>query len=105
MSRKSVYLILAVIGALLPYVFFIPFIIDNVLDLSLFIKLLFDNAVSTGFAADLLLSSLIFFGFMLQDRKENSVSLSRVEIAIMVNFLIGLSAAFPLYLYFREVNE
>ena len=53
MTRKHVYLLLAVIGFILPYYFFISFLMLHGLDARLFIRELFGTPISTFFAVDL----------------------------------------------------
>lgn len=67
MGRKHVYLILAVIGFVGPYIFFISFLIVHGLNGKAFIQQLFGTPISTFFAIDLLLSSVGFVRYLLQE--------------------------------------
>jgi hypothetical protein len=95
-SMKTIYLILAIVGAVIPFVFFIMFFLAHSIDIPVFVRALFSNGASAGFTADLLISSLVFWLFMF----------SRGEpkwwIYVLVNLTIGLSCALPLYLYACE---
>ena len=90
---RTIYLVLAVIGAGVPYYFFIDFLASGQAD---FIGALFVNGAAGGFAADLLITSAVFWLFMWQ-RKETGPNPIPF---IVVNLLIGLSCALPAYLYF-----
>jgi len=68
---KKLYLVLAIIGAIVPYIFFIQFIQAEGLNVPAFISALFVNGAAAGFSADLLLSSFIFWLFMFQQNKES----------------------------------
>ncbi len=72
---KKLYLLLAILGAIVPYMFFFQFIQINGFDLPGFVAGLFVNGAAGGFSADLF---------------------------IILNLTIGLSCAFPAYLYARE---
>jgi hypothetical protein len=93
---KNVYLCLAIVGAVVPYVFFVMFFLAHGIDVPVFLLALFSNGASAGFTADLLISSLVFWLFMFSQGE------SRAWIYILVNLTIGLSCALPLYLYVNE---
>jgi hypothetical protein len=93
------YLIMAVAGAILPYVFFIDYMQTHGMGLGGFMSSLFVNGAAGGFSADLLVSSFVFWAFLWQDHRGAGVS--RPWIYVVINLTIGLSCALPLYLYFR----
>ena len=93
---KNIYLILAIAGAIVPYIFFVMFFMSHGLAVGDFLAALFANGASGGFTADLLISSLVFWLFIF------SQGGSKLWIYILVNLTIGLSCALPLYLYVRE---
>ena len=61
------YLLLSVVGLVLPYSQLIPFLADNGLNLPLFWSQLFANQVSGVFALDLFVSSLVFWIFVFRE--------------------------------------
>lgn len=94
---KRLYLLLAVAGGILPYIFFIPFFRENGLNMPGFLQGLFANGPAAGFSADLLFTSFVFWVYMIvQGRKSNGPN---PVIFILLNLLIGLSCALPAYLY------
>ena len=97
---KKIYLVLAIIGAIVPLLFFIPFFQANGIDLPRFISGLFVNGAAGGFSADLLISSFIFWLFMFQRRRD--VGGPNPALFILLNLTIGLSCALPAYLYANE---
>lgn len=66
---KFVYLILAVVGLVLPYSFFIAFLRANGLDFGLFLKELLAAKISSFFATDLLLSCVVFLRYVRPEAK------------------------------------
>lgn len=97
---KSLYLVAAVLGAIVPYVFFFQHIGTNGWDLSSFVAAVFANPAASGFTSDLLISSFIFWAFMFH---RNRFSHGPGPLGfIALNLLIGLSCALPAYLYAQE---
>ena len=94
---KMLYLILAIAGAVIPYAFFIQHISNEGVSLAGFVAALFANPAAGGFTADLLFTSAVFWLFMFhQQRRQKGPS---PILFILLNLLIGLSCAFPAYLY------
>ena len=97
---KKIYLLLSVVGAIVPYLFFFQFIQAEGLNIPAIISALFVNGAAGGFSADLLLASFIFWLFMFQQVKESNGP--KPYIFIVLNLIIGLCCALPAYLYARE---
>ncbi|MEH6557058.1 MAG: DUF2834 domain-containing protein [Oceanicoccus sp.] len=100
---KKLYLTLAIIGAIIPYLFFFNFIQINGVDIPLFVTSLFANGAAGGFSADLLLTSFTFWLFMFIQQKNKSYP--KPWLFIVLNLTIGLSCAFPAYLYAIEAAK
>jgi len=98
MTLKTFYLLAAIVGAIVPYLFFIGFMADEGIDLMGFIQGLFVNGAAGGFTADLLISSFVFWAFMIS----RSDSGPKPAIFIVLNLTIGLSCALPAYLWATE---
>lgn len=97
---KTLYLVLAVVGAVLPYVFLVQHFASEGFSPGGLVTAVFANAAAAGFTADLLVTSLVFWVFMLHQRSREKGPRPLVFIAL--NLLLGLSCAFPAYLYARE---
>lgn len=95
---RPFYLAAAVVGAVVPYVFFVDFFVAEGVELLSFVAALFANGAAGGFAADVLISSAVFWGFMLSDRDG-----PKAWPFILVNLTIGLSCALPAYLAIRSM--
>ncbi len=94
---RAMYLFLAIIGAVIPYIFFIGFFSSNGFDLARFIQGLFANGAAGGFTSDVLISSAAFWTYMFY-RKANASGPTPWGF-IVLNLTIGLSCALPAYLY------
>lgn len=97
MKIKHIYLLLSILGAIIPYVFFAQFINLNGASLGEFVKGLFVNGAAGGFSADVLVSSVVFWIYIYQDKK-----LKQKWPFIALNLLVGLSCALPFYFYKKE---
>ena len=95
MNLKIIYLIMAILGAVIPMVFFANFASAAGVDLGAFVSALFVNGAAGGFTADLLISSLVFWMFMFS-RTGNG---PKPWVFIALNLFIGLSCALPAYLW------
>lgn len=91
---KNLYLVLAIVGAVVPFVFFLEFIGASGLDLGGFIGALFVNGAAGGFTADLLISSAVFWIYLFSRADGPSP-----WPFVVLNLTIGLSCALPAYLY------
>ena len=97
---KRFYLTMSMIGTIIPFYIFIPWLIENGLDFKLFVSEWFATRISQFFAADFLISWIVFVIFVVIDARRRKVR--KCWIPILGNCLIGLSFALPFYLYQRE---
>ena len=100
MQMKTVYLALAIVGAVVPYVFFVQQMQLTGLGLGDFVAAAFANPVAAGFASDLFISSFIFWIVIF--RRRSSGKGPKPALFVVLNLLIGLSCALPAYLYAHE---
>ena len=91
---RQIYLVLAIVGAVVPYVFFVQFFGEHGVSLAGFLGGLFVNGAAGGFAADVFISSAVFWVYMFSRKEGPSPWLY-----VVVNLTIGLSCALPLYLW------
>ncbi len=95
MTLKTCYLLAALLGAIVPYLFFIDFAMQEGLDLMAFLQGLFVNGAAGGFTADLLISSAVFWIYM----GSRAGSGPKPGLFVILNLTIGLSCALPAYLW------
>jgi hypothetical protein len=102
MNRARLYLLLALVGTVLPYLFFGSYFLANGLAIMQFVSALFANGAVGGFTADLVISSVVFWIYMFSKPEG-----PRPGLFILFNLTVGLSCALPAYLYSLEkrVNE
>lgn len=100
---RSFYLLAAILGAVIPWLFFGSFFTQNGLDLSGFVSGLFVNGAAGGLTADILISSLVFWVWSYTDARQRGIQ--RWWLLPLVNLLVGLSLALPLYLFWRAGHK
>jgi hypothetical protein len=100
MKPKTIYLLLCVVGTILPYSQFVPWLLEHGLNLRLFVDELLFNRISTFFALDVIVSAVVLIGFMRVENSRNKVR--RRWLPILAVLTVGVSLAFPLFLYLRE---
>ena len=100
MNRKNVYLFLCILGTAIPYSPFVPWILENGLHLGLLVRQLFANRISAFFGLDVLVSSAVLLVFMRVEGKALRMRFRWLPIAGLC--AVGVSLAFPLFLYLRE---
>lgn len=100
--RKTIYLILAVLGTILPIWQFAGVIGEFGLNLPKAIELATANGMSSGGWLDLFISSFAFWLFLFTEGPRRRMG--NLWVYVVLNLCVGLSLALPLFLYFRE-NE
>lgn len=100
MKPKTIYLVLCLVGAVLPYSLFVPFLVENGFDLRLIVREMFANRISGSFALDVIVSSIVFWVFLLVEGRRAGVK--NLWAPIAANVVVGLSLGLPLFLYMRE---
>jgi hypothetical protein len=93
-KMQIVYLVLAIVGAVVPYLFLAQHVAVAGLEPSLLFQAIVANDVTTAMSADLMLSSLVFWIFMF-----SRPAAPRPWLFIALNLVVGLSCALPAYLF------
>ncbi|MGM3307821.1 DUF2834 domain-containing protein [Anabaena sp. WFMT] len=97
---QSIYISLAILGLVLPYSQFIPFILEHSLDIKLFFEQLFVNRISSFFGMDVIVSSLVFWVFVFGEGTR--LKMQNLWIYIAFNLMVGVSFGLPLFLLMRQ---
>jgi len=100
MNRKNIYLLLCVVGAVIPYSQFVPWVMENGLPLGLLVRQLFVNRISAFFGLDVLVSSAVLLVFMRIEGRRLQLRFRWLPLVGLC--AVGVSLAFPLFLYLRE---
>jgi hypothetical protein len=95
------YLLLAVLGAIVPCMFFGDFMLDHGVNLTEFLRQLFVNSPASGFTSDLLITSAAFWIWSFCEARLQGMR--NWWVYVVLNLGVGLSCALPLFLFFRQL--
>ena len=95
-----IYLITAILGAVLPLSQLLPFLTTHGFDIPLLFRDLFQNHVSAFFGLDVIVSSLVLWAFVFSEGSRRGMK--NLWVYILCNLAVGVSLALPLFLFFRE---
>jgi len=102
MKLKTLYLLLCVVGTVLPYSQLIPFLNANGLNIPLLVDQMFANRVAGFFALDVIVSSIVLWVLVFTDGRRNGMK--HLWAPIVANLAVGVSLGLPLFLYMRETQ-
>lgn len=103
MKLSNVYLLLALLGGVVPFIFFLQFFAESGIDLTAFIVGVTANGAAAGFSADLIIASVTFWIAIWElHRSDNGPA---PWAFIILNIFIGLSFALPLYIFLRHIQR
>lgn len=102
---KNTYLVLSIIGFLLPNIFVAMESIEtgNILlyaDPMATIKEMFANRISTIFVIDLFFAVIVFFIWSYRESKLKNIK--HLGLVWVLTMLFGLAGSLPMFLYWRE---
>lgn len=100
MNRRSLYLALAFLGMLLPYVQFIPWVMENGLNFPRLIFEILHSNISAFAWMDVLISVIVIMTFAIWESRRLKMSFPIWPIVGCL--LVGASFGLPLFLWQRE---
>ena len=100
MTKKNIFLVLAILGFIAPYYFFFQLPAENGFNLPTLIQPFLANNFMKGIGIDLTISAIVFWIFMFIEA--NRLKMKNAWVYVLASLLIGMSFALPLFLYFRE---
>jgi hypothetical protein len=102
MKLRHLYFVLAVLGLVLPYSQFVPWIMEHhALNMQLFIRDLFANRISVFFAWDVIVSAIVLLIFIKAEGRRAGITL--LWLPIVETLFVGVSLGL-LFLYLRQVQ-
>lgn len=100
MKLRTIYLVLCLLGVVLPYWHFVPWLAANGLNMPLFFQQLFANRIGAFFGMDVFVSAVALMVFV---RTEGSrLALRGRWLPLLAVLTVGVSLGLPLFLYMRE---
>ena len=102
MKARHFYLVCCVLGLLLPYSQFVPWLLEHGLNITLFCRELFANRISSFFAIDVIVSAIVLLWFVQSEGKRLRVGL--LWLPTVGTLVVGVSFGLPLFLFLIEVT-
>ena len=93
---KKIFLILCILGVLLPYYNLIQFLINNNWSMNGFFESLFSTYPNAMISSDIAVSATAFLFFLIYKQKTKKIKIFKYVLSL---FLVGFSLSLPLYLY------
>lgn len=100
---RNFYLIMSVVGTIIPWILFGSFFMEHGFDIPFFLQSLFASGAAGGFTADVFVSIIVFWAWSWRDASRRQVE--RWWLIFPATCFVGLSLALPLYLYLRERDQ
>jgi hypothetical protein len=97
---RWIYLSLALVGAVLPYSQFLPWLAEHGPNLPLLLTELFSTRAGAFFGLDVLVSAVVLIAFIRREGARRKMSMLWLPMA--ATCLVGVSCGLPLFLYLRE---
>ena len=102
MKLKHLYLAIAIVGTIVPYYFFIGFLMEHGLNLNLMLDQMFVNGISSFFSWDVIISTFAVVTLVISEGKK--LEMKHRWLYIIFNLSVGVSLALPAFLYARELK-
>jgi hypothetical protein len=100
MRAKHLYLLFCIIGIVVPYVPFAPFVHQHGLDLPLVFQQLFATPISSFFGLDVIVATLVLWTLVWIEGRR--LRMERLWAPVLASLTVGVSLGLPLFLYMRE---
>ena len=102
MKLKTIYLLLALFGTVIPMSYFISYVMENGFHIYDIFNAAFANDMAACVAWDVILTFIAMVGLVLSEGMR--IGLRRKWIYILMGLFVGISLALPAFLYAREVR-
>ena len=99
----KIYLLLAILGAVLPYGALLPWLFENGFNLQLLWQAITANNISVLAWLDVIIAAVALICFVITDGKKHQVK--GATFAIIATFTVGVACGLPLYLYLKAANS
>jgi uncharacterized protein DUF2834 len=102
MKARHFYLVCCVLGLVLPYSQFVPWLLEHGLNVTLFFRELFANRISAFFVMDVIVSAIVLIWFIQTEGKRLRVRL--LWLPAIGTLIVGVSFGLPLFLFLRQMT-
>jgi hypothetical protein len=102
MKARHFYIICCVLGLVLPYSQFVPWLLEHGSNVTLLFRELSANRIGAFFAMDVIVSAIVLIWFIQAEGKRLGMRL--LWLPTLGTLLVGVSFGFPLFLFLRQVK-
>ena len=103
MKPRHLYVVFCLLGLVLPYSQFIPWIIEHhALNISMFMHDLFANRIAAFFALDVIVSAIVLLSFIQNEGRR--LRMRFLWLPMLGTVFVGVSFGLPLFLYLRQLE-
>ncbi|RXJ89018.1 hypothetical protein CRV01_10380 [Arcobacter sp. CECT 8983] len=99
---KKFYIVLAILGFILPYTQFISWLSVNGLDVVLLFQEIIESKITLFAWIDVIISAIVLIVFILIEGKKQKMN--KLWLPIFGTLLVGVSFGLPLFLFMREIQ-
>ena len=103
MKPRHLYVVFCLLGLVLPYSQFIPWIIEHhALNISMFMHDLFANRIAAFFALDVIISAIVLLSFIQSEGQR--LRMRFLWLPMLATVFVGVSLGLSLFLYLRQLE-
>ena len=102
MKPRHVYLVLCVLGIVLPYSQLVPWLLEHGLNATWFFRELLACRIGAFFAMDVIVSAIVLLCFIQSEGKRLRIRL--LWLPTIGTLIVGVSFGFPLFLFQRQLT-
>jgi hypothetical protein len=95
MKARHFYLVCCVLGLVLPYSQFVPWLLEHGLNLTLFFREMFANRISAFFVMDMIVSAIVLIWLIHSEGKRSRIRL--LWLPTIGTLVVGVSFGFPFF--------
>lgn len=99
---KTIYLLLTILGIVLPFSQFIPWLVENGFHFPLLLQQIVENPLATFAWLDVILTVIVIVFMVVSEGKK--IKMRKLWIPIVASFIGGASIGLPLFLYMKECH-
>jgi len=100
MKLRYLYLLFCILGLVLPYSQFVPWVLEHGLNGSLFLHELLANRISAFFGMDVIVSAIVLISFASSEGAR--LGMRTIWLPIIAVCLVGVYLGLQLFLYLRQ---
>lgn len=102
MNLRHLYLGMCLLGVVLPYSQFLPWVVTHGFDVQLFLAELFSTRIGGFFGMDVIASAFTLFIFVWVEGRRLAVR--KLWLPVIATLAVGVSLGLPLFLYMRQLR-